>query len=87
MRTYKAIFALIVFMALLAGPVSALAQNEPVNDCIMIPEVMKGRSTQRNTSPKYQPESCIASSGSENGLEQTGQVTAESGAADAGLSG
>jgi hypothetical protein len=49
------VFSLVILVALLGGPVSGFAAGEPVNQCIMIPEIFVGPSTSSN----YQPESCI----------------------------
>jgi len=62
MRSYRATFVLVAIMALLAVPVAALGENEPVNPCIMLPEVLGGRGASDKVDPRtYRPESCIVS--------------------------
>lgn len=44
----------IMLLALLSGGLG-LAGDEPVNDCVIIPEIVSGPSASGN----YQPESCV----------------------------
>jgi hypothetical protein len=48
-------FFSIMLLALLGGAGSGLASNEPVNQCVIIPEIVSGPSASGN----YQPESCV----------------------------
>ena len=55
MKVSKWIFFLVILLALPGSPVFGFAADEPVNQCIMLPEVVAGPSASND----YQPESCI----------------------------
>ncbi len=61
MKSTKSAFTVAVLALLLALPLAVFATNEPVNSCIVIPEIMTGRgdSGPQDTGNGYQPESCI----------------------------
>jgi hypothetical protein len=56
MHLPKVVFFPVMLLVLSGIPISGFAADEPVNQCIMIPEVITGPSSSGN----YQPESCIA---------------------------
>ncbi|MFZ2447596.1 MAG: hypothetical protein WAW37_14670 [Syntrophobacteraceae bacterium] len=62
MRYLKMVLGLIALMALPAGPVAASADRSgPANQCVLLPEIMKGKTASQTGPAIYQPESCITS--------------------------
>ncbi len=61
MRSPKRVFLAAVLALLVAGPLAASAAHEPVNSCIIIPEIMNEReaSAPQAAGGSYQPDSCI----------------------------
>jgi hypothetical protein len=56
MQISKKVLLPIILFAILGGSVSNFATEEPLNQCVMIPEIFVGPSSFSN----YQPDSCVA---------------------------
>ena len=77
MRSITKLLLLIVLSALLAGPTVSIAQSEPktpTNQCIMIPEVLKGQRPGEKPPVPYQPESCVALNNENPGNEESAGI-------------
>ncbi len=77
MRSMTKLLLVIVLSALSAGPTAWFAKSEPeptTNQCIMIPEVVKGQETKDKPTVPYQPDSCVALNSENYGSEGSAKV-------------